>query len=149
MKIRIIRKTFTKFDETDHLKQMKDSDILAEQKKKAPGYGNVISSGVGGIAAGAAIGGVGGAIAGGVRAGGVKGFRGKAASVMKGVKGWGKTGAIVGGLVAGGMALHQRNKQANDIQFYNDRLEYAQRHARRRERKDWKQNMTQRDGYTY
>ena len=28
------RKSFTKWDETDNLKRMKDSDILAEQKKK-------------------------------------------------------------------------------------------------------------------
>ena len=41
------------------------------------------------------------------------------------------------------------NKKRKDRTFYNDRLEYAQRQARRREKKDWKENMTQREGYTY
>ena len=50
------RKLYTQWDETDNLKRMKDSDILAEQKKKGPGYGSVISSSVGGALAGAAVG---------------------------------------------------------------------------------------------
>ena len=49
---RLKRKSFSKYDETDNLKRMKDSDILAEKKKEAPGYGNVVSSGFGGAVAG-------------------------------------------------------------------------------------------------
>ena len=37
----IKRKLFTKYDDTDNLKRMKDSDILAEKPKQAPGYGSV------------------------------------------------------------------------------------------------------------
>ena len=139
----IKRKIFTKFDDTDRLKQMKDSDILAEKKKKAPGYGQALGAAAGGVAVGGGIGGISGGVA------AKKGFLNKAAGALKGAKGMGKTGMLVGGAIAGGVALHQRSKQARDNKFYNDRLEYAQRQAQRRERKDWKQNMTQRDGYTY
>ena len=134
--IKLLRKNFTKFDSTDRLKEMKDSDILAERKKKAPGYGQALGAAAGGVAVGGGI-------------GAKKGFLNKAAGALKGAKGMGKTGMLIGGAIAGGVALHHRSKQARDNQFYNDRLEYAQRQAQRRERKDWKQNMTQRDGYTY
>ena len=61
----------------------------------------------------------------------------------------GKYGALIGGVSAGIYAMNQRNKQAKANQFYNDRLEFAQRQAKRREKIDWKTNMTQREGYTY
>ena len=61
----------------------------------------------------------------------------------------GKTGLVVGGLLAGGMALRNRNKKAEDNEWYNKRLNYAQRQARRREKTDRRTNMTQRDGYSY
>lgn len=143
----IKRKIFTKFDDTDRLKQMKDSDILAEKRKKAPGYGQALGAAAGGVAVGGGIGALAGGISGGVAA--KKGFLNKAAGALKGAKGMGKTGMLIGGAIAGGVALHKRSKQARDNQFYNDRLEYAQRQAQRRERKDWKQNMTQREDYTY
>ena len=50
------RKSFTKWDDTDNLKRMKDSDILAEQKKKEPGYGGVVSGSLGGAAVGGTVG---------------------------------------------------------------------------------------------
>ncbi len=135
----IIRKLFTQYDDTDNLKRMKDSDILAEKPKKAPGYSSVATGALGGAALGATVGSVAGAFS--------KNKAGNSLLTRMG-KG-GKTGAILGGLVAGGMALHNRNKQAKENEWYNNRLSFAQRQARRREKKDWKTNMTQRDGYSY
>ena len=131
-KIILKRKTYSKYDETDNLKRMKDSDILAEEKKKSPGYRGVLRDTALGIAGGAAIGGTLGAF--------------KKGSTLKGGA---KTGAILGGLVMGAAGLKKRNKEEEERDFYNGRLEYAQRHARRREKMDWKANMTQRDGYSY
>jgi hypothetical protein len=137
------RKSFTKWDDTDNLKRMKDSDILAEQKKKQPGYGSVVSGSLGG----ATVGGVAGAAAGLASGLGKKGARiataGARASKL------GKLGAVGGALLMGGKALKDRNDQAQENNFYNKRLAYAQRQAVRREKKDWKSNMTQRDGYSY
>lgn len=136
----IKRKLFTKYDDTDRLKQMRDSDILAEKKKEAPGFGRVASAAATGVVAGGTV----GALAGGIRGGLQKGN-----TMLKGAGKWGKIGMVAAGTVAGIAAARERNKQAKDNQFFNDRLEYAQRQARRREKKDWKQNMTQREGYTY
>jgi len=137
------RKSFTKWDDTDNLKRMKDSDILAEQKKKQPGYENVVSGSLGG----ATVGGVAGAAAGLASGLAKKGARvataGARASKL------GKLGAVGGALLMGGKALKDRNDQAQENNFYNKRLAYAQRQAVRREKKDWKSNMTQRDGYSY
>lgn len=120
------------YDETDNLKRMKDSDILAEEKKKAPSYRGVLRDTALGVAGGAAIGGALGA------------FR-KSGTL----KGGAKTGAILGGLVMGAAGLKKRNKEEEERDFYNRRLEYAQRHARRRERMDWVANNTKREGYSF
>ena len=137
------RKSFTKWDETDNLKRMKDSDILAEEKKKQPGYGSVMSGSIGG----AAVGGIAGAAAGGLSGLGKKGARIATAGSRAGKLG--KLGAVGGALLVGGKALKERDDQARENNFYNKRLAYAQRQAIRREKKDWKSNMTQRDGYSY
>lgn len=135
----IKRKLFTKYDDTDNLKRMKDSDILAEKPKQAPGYGSVAWAALGGAALGGTVGSVAGAFG-----------KNKAGRSLLGRMGkGGKTGLVVGGLLAGGMALRNRNKQAENNEWYNKRLNYAQRQARRREKQDWKTNMTQRDGYSY
>lgn len=135
----IKRKLFTKYDDTDNLKRMKDSDILAEKPKQAPGYGSVARAALGGAALGGTVGSVAGAFG-----------KNKAGRSLLGRMGkGGKTGLVVGGLLAGGMALRNRNKQAENNEWYNKRLNYAQRQARRREKQDWKTNMTQRDGYSY
>lgn len=136
------RKSFTKWDETDNLKRMKDSDILAEQKKKQPGYGEVVQGSLGG----AVVGGAGGAVAGGIGSLFNKGAR---SNFARNAGRLGKLGAVGGALLVGGKALKDRNNQARDNEFYNKRLAYAQRQAARREKKDWKSNMTQRDGYSY
>lgn len=126
------RKIFTKYDETDNLKRMKDSDILAEEKKKSPGYGSVLRDAALGATAGAAL-------------GGIIGTSKKGSTFGGGAK----KGAILGGLIMGAAGLRKKNKEDEERDFYNRRLEYAQRHAKRRERMDWKANMTQRDGYSY
>ncbi len=137
------RKSFTKWDETDNLKRMKDSDILAEQKKKQPGYGGVAQDSIGG----AIVGGAAGAGAGLISGLGKKGARIPTATAR--ASKLGKLGAVGGALLVGGKALKERNDQAQENNFYNKRLAYAQRQAVRREKKDWKSNMTQRDGYSY
>lgn len=132
------RKVFTKYDDTDALKQMKDSDILAQEKKKAPGYGGVAAAAATGATVGAATGSI------------MNAFRKKPGTTIGGrmMKG-GKYGALAGGIAMGLMAANKREKEAKDASFYNKRLNFAQRQARRREKKDWNTNMTQRQGYTY
>lgn len=133
------RKLYTQWDETDNLKRMKDSDILAEQKKKGPGYGSVLSSTAGGALAGATV----GAAALGIKHGLNKtGF-------VNGLKKGGKYGALVGGTIMAAGALRRKGKADRENKFYNNRLEYAQRQALRREHADWHSNMTQREGYSY
>ena len=134
------KKLFTMYDDTDSLKRMKDSDILAQKKKKAPGIGSTITATATGAAAGLGLGSV---------IGGAKGLAKTGPGLLKGATSGGKYGALVGGVTAGLYALNQRNKQAKENQFYNNRLEYAQRQAKRREKIDWRNNMTQREGYTY
>lgn len=126
-------KVFTQYDSTDVLKTMKDSDILAEKKKDNSAQ-NTSTLTTAGLGAGV-----------GATLGGAKGL------ITKGMK-MGKAGKVGGalGAVAGltlGMAKNQKAKNENE--FFNDRLEYAQKQAKRREKKDWKSNMTTRDGYTY
>lgn len=135
------RKSYTKYDDTDNLKRMKDSDILAERRREpsvTPGM--VAGSTAAGALAGATIGGITGAFTRNKVAGSSRW------SSMK--RGAGK-GALLTGAITGGLALYNRNKSSKENQFYNDRLEYAKRQALRRERKDWKQNMTGREGYSY
>jgi hypothetical protein len=131
------RKSFTKWDETDNLKKMKDSDILAENKKKTVDLRSIGGSAVAGALTGSGI----GAITGGVAKSG--------GSVLKGIGRGANKGALIGAGVAAAAQYLNGRKQAKDNKFYNDRLAYAQRQAARRERKDWKDNMTNRDGYSY
>lgn len=132
-------KLYTKWDNTDQLKKMRDSDILAERKKQST-LGDTATK----IGIGATLGGTVGSVIGGI-AGLKKGGKG----FVKGFKSGGTVGAVLGGAGVGSVAAVQNSKKQKDINFYNDRLEYAQRQAKRRERADWKSNMTQRDGYTY
>lgn len=140
------RKLYTIWDETDSLKRMKDSDILAEKKRPTHNYGDIAVSAAGGAAAGLGV---------GLVTGGVNGMFRKKTGVGfwkrlgRGAKGGGKVGALLGGTIAGGIAWKKGNKRAKENQFYNRRLQYAKEQALRRERADWKTNMTQRDGYSY
>lgn len=139
--VRLKRKTYTVYDDTDNLKRMKDSDIIAE-KPKSPSItpGAVVGSAATGLATGFGT----GALVGAFTKNKVPG-----SSFLSKMKRGGMKGAVAGGLLAGGIALSNRNKQKKENQFYNDRLEYAKRQALRREKADWKQNMTQREGYSY
>ena len=136
------RKTFTRYDDTDNLKRMKDSDILAEKKKRpeTTGY-HVAAAGLGGALAGGAI-------------GSVVGVGKGTGSILKANR-WakvpkaGKVGALIGGGLAIAATASKRSKEKAENSWYNRRLEYAQRQAMRREKADWKANMTQRDGYSY
>lgn len=135
----IKRKTFSKYDDTDNLKRMKDSDILAE-KPKTPETttSHLAAATLGGGLVGGALGAAGKFVA----------KSSKGARFAKAGKG-GKFGALVGaGIGLAAMASKRSQEKANN-EFYNDRLRYAQRQAQRRERRDWKANMTQRDGYSY
>jgi hypothetical protein len=133
------RKLYTKWDETDNLKRMKDSDILAEKPKQGGNKADVVRDTALGVAGGATLG-----AGAGLTYGLLKG--GNAGAMFK--KG-GKAGAILGGLSLGAKALKKVNDKDKDAEFYNKRLAYAQKQALRREKKDWKTNMTQRDGYSY
>lgn len=128
-------KLFTKWDETDQFKQMKDSDILAEKKRSNTGsYMKAAKIGL----AGAAIG--------GTLLGAKKGFAGQGlAGMASGLKTGAKIGAVAGTI--GGLAATHGERSEN--RFVNDRLERAQYQALRREKKDWRNNTTNREGYTY
>jgi hypothetical protein len=141
------RKTFTQWDETDNLKRMKDSDILAEKPKSTTvGTGAAIKAGAVGTAIGLGTGAAIGGVKGGIKpAAGM----GRMASIGKGMKSAGIAGAVIGGIGASALAYNKAKKQQQENQFYNQRLAYAKRQALRREKKDWKTNMTQRDGYSY
>lgn len=145
-------KSFTKYDDTDNLKRMKDSDILAEKEKKVPSYSSsVLPKAV----AGAAIGAVGLGAANAIRRGFGKGYgklRGGQtgwAAAGKGLKHGAIGGALIGAALLGASAAKKRNQERKDAEFYNDRLNYAQTQAKRREKIDWRQNMTQREGYSF
>jgi len=144
-KYKLKRKLYTIWDETDNLKRMKDSDILAEKERPTTNYGNIAL----GAGAGAAAGVGAGAVIGGVR-GMVSPSKGKFfRRIGRGIKGGAGKGLVIGGAIAGTLAYRKGRKQAKENAMYNERLRYAKHQARRRERKDWVTNMTQRDGYSY
>lgn len=140
------RKIYTVYDDTDQLKKMKDADILAE-KEKSVNYLPVATKAATGAAVGAAGLGLATGAHGLLRNGGKWGFSLNRAGqgLAKGLK----IGGIAGAAVAGGLALHKKNQEQEEATQYNNRLRYAQRQAKRREKTDWKTNMTTRDGYSY
>jgi len=154
------RKVFTKYDDTDNLKKAKDSDILAEKKKRPETSGTAIALGAakGAVAGGLALGAIGAIKPGRVVPAGPagKGLRRSISRAganisnigQKAIKSGGR-GALIGAAIGTGAMLYKRGKEKKENEFYNRRLEYAQRQAMRREKADWKANMTQRDGYSY
>lgn len=143
---RLKRKVFTKYDDSDNLKRMKDSDILAETPKKPELSRTGVAAATG---AGALAGGAIGATAGLFKKLPKNVKNPNPPTRWGAIKRGGKAGVIVGGGIALAAAATKRSKQKSENDWYNNRLEYAQRQARRREKADWKANMTQRDGYSY
>jgi len=151
------QREFTRWDDTDNLKRAKDSDILAEEKKRGPGISGPLTS----AAQGAVIGAGAGAVTGGI----LKGVGNRKAitstvksgvanpaltrSLLRGIKHTGIAGVVIGTTIGLGKGLKKYREKKQDVNFYNKRLGYAQRQALRRERADWRQNMTQREGYSY
>lgn len=125
----------TRYDRTDRLKQMKDSDILAEKKRK-----NTRS-----YLGAAKAGGIGAALGAGLGAGVSLLTKGK----YGGVKNLAIAGGALGGALAGGGKLAAGHKEREENRFVNRRLKEAKRQALRREAKDWKNNAVNREGYTY
>ena len=134
---RLSRKIFTQWDDTDNLKRMKDADILAAQKRPTANYGAMANGAITGTLGGAAIGSV------------LGGFSRTGGGIGKGMSIGGKRGAILGASIGAGINYLKGRQAAKENNFYNSRLDYAKRQASRRERKDWVNNMTNRDGYSY
>ena len=141
-------KRFTRWDQTDQLKASKDSDILAAQAKPLVDARGIALDAATGAAALGSLGAVSGFLG---------GASGKMAhpiskalpSGLKNAKGAGIAGAVVGTGLGAGISYLKGRKQSQDNAFYNKRLNQAKKYALRRERKDWRTNMTQRDGYSY
>jgi hypothetical protein len=131
------RKIFTQWDDTDNLKRMKDADILATQKRPTHNYGDIAGSAITGTLGGAAVGTV------------LGGFSKAGGGIGKGMLLGSKKGALLGAGIGAGLSYLKGRKQAQENNFFNSRLAYAKRQAGRRERKDWVNNMVNRDGYSY
>lgn len=131
------RKTYaaiTNYDRYNSLRNMNDSDILAEQKKVNPvgiqqvGTATGIGAGIGTVV------GVGRALFGKNKGGAMRTI---------------KNSAMLGAGVGGAVGLGQRADKQKEIDEYNSRLEMAQRGAKRRERLDWNRNLMAKTNYTY
>lgn len=132
-------KTFSKYDETDRLKRMKDSDILAEEYKKTPGVS--LKEVTRDLVSGAVLGGAVGKI-----------------NEMTGNKlglsdtDWRSTakhGAIAAGVYDVLKDTYRKHKDGDEVDYYNKRLRKAKKNAKRREKSDWINNTLNREGYTY
>ena len=139
--MKILRfKTFSKYDETDRIKRMKDSDILDEEYKKDPGVSlKEVSRD---LATGAIIGGVLGKanqISGGRLGSSISTDRRKSA----------RNGVIIAGAYDVLKDIYRKHKHGDEVDFYNKRLRQAKKNARRREKSDWLNNTLNREGYTY
>lgn len=138
--MKIIRyKTFSKYDSTDRIKKMKDSDILAEEYKKTPGVTakEVTKDLVSGAVLGALLG----------KANEISGNK------IKGLgTDWRKTarkGILAAGAYDLAKDLYRKHRDGEKVEFYNKRLRQAKKNAKRREESDWLNNTLNRDGYTY
>lgn len=129
--IKFVERSYSKYDDTDALKAMKDSSILNSEEK-----GKMTTEKAVGI----------GAVAGGLLgATGAKASKaGKLAKVAGGTK-----GALIGaGVGLGAMALKKAGEKKKENNFYNKRLKEAKKVAARRERTDWNQAIHGRESYS-
>lgn len=143
------RQGYSRYDDTDGIKSMKDADILAQQRRQNTGqFGRVGRSGLIGAVRGAGITGlIGGAL--GAAANRKNGYAAMGKAFLKHAKIGAAVGGTVGGLVGSTNQMSKESRVNENNRFYNDRLEYAQRKAVRRERKDWYNNNNNREGYSY
>lgn len=138
--MKVIRyKTFSKYDSTDRIKKMKDSDILAEDYKKTPGVS--VKEVSRDLISGAVI----GALAGKINE--------LSGNKIKGLGTDWRESARKGILAAGAYDLakdiYRKHRDGEKVEFYNKRLREAKKNAKRREESDWKNNTLNREGYTY
>lgn len=150
MKLVLNRKLYTKWDQTDNLKRMKDSDILAERERSTYNLKDATGAAVTGALLGSSAATMlGGAL--NTRSAFKSGVTkpGVVTRALKKTGNAGKFGAIAG--VGAGLASYylKNRSRAEENDFYNRRLRYAQEQAARRESRDWRTNNTQRDGYSY
>ena len=138
--MKIIRfKTFSKYDETDRIKRMKDSDILAEDYKKTPGVSTKEVSRD--LLAGAILGAV---------VGKVNKLSGNKLNLSS--TDWrdsAKKGILAAGAYDVLKDMYRKHKDGDKVEFYNKRLKQAKKNAKRREESDWLNNTLNREGYTY
>lgn len=171
--VEITERSFTKWDQTDQIKGMNDSDILAEQKRPESSLSlgkSTLGAGIGAIGgglagkalghggtgalAGAAIGGMAGmdkqtrektAIGAGL---GAAAGMGLSLLTKRNLTQGAKLGAALGGTAGVISGVASGRKQNKENQFFNDRLEYAQNKALKREKADWKNSINNREGYS-
>ena len=126
-------KGVTKYDRTDNIKRMKDSDILAEEEKSNAGtYVKSGKSALVGSALGAAL-------------GAVAGSKSGRAGIKKGAA----AGAAAGAILGGSAKLAGTHKEREQNRFVNRRLREAKKQARRRESRDWKdKSVIDRESYS-
>lgn len=138
--MKVIRfKTFSKYDETDRLKKMKDSDILEENFKETPGVS--LKEAARNVLTGALVGGT---------VGKINELTGNKLNLSD--TDWKNTlkkGAVAGGIYAIGKDLYRKSAEGDEVDFYNKRLRQAKKNAKRREKSDWINNTLNREGYTY
>ena len=117
--IRLKRRMYTQWDETDNLKRMRDSDILAEKQRQTTDYGAIAR----GAAAGTVAAGTAGAVFGagkGVFNPGSVGAASRVSGLGKGISKYGKLGMAGGALIGAGIAYSKGRKQAEE----NERLKH-------------------------
>ncbi len=138
--MKIIRyKTFSKYDSTDRLKKMKDSDILEEEYKKTPGVSlkEVTKDLLTGAVIGAGLGKIN------------KLTGNRVSSFGTDWRETAKHGILAAAAYDLAKDLHRKHKEGEEVEFYNKRLRQAKKNAKRREKSDWLNNTYNRDGYTY
>jgi len=136
----VIQRNFTKYDDSDEIKRLSDSDILAAKKKSnlssyVKAARDLITSGAIGAVSGTAL----------------TMILSKKLGIS--VKEAAKVGALVGstsGAAIGTVrSLKKSEEERESNRRYNKRLDEAKYQADRREKKDWQNQLTGRDNYSY
>ena len=123
-----------------------NSTIALAIDELAPYIPSCLSGVIASVASGLAAGGVGGAVAGGL---GYMALGSKGGGALKRLGRGAAAGLAAGALLGTGIGYMKKSAEDSRNQFYNDRLRYAKRMARRREAKNWKHNMAHRENYSF